>query len=77
MAIIFLYFVAVVDVLIGFIEPSYTVLEGQGVSMWGQRSLSVVVCVLSGKIFSGSQVDVTFSTSDLTAIGVPENLSDN
>ena len=68
MVIILQYFVTVLEATIGFTEPSYTVLEGQG-------SVSMVVRVLSGEIPPGSTVDVTFSTSDLTAIGLPENLS--
>ena len=77
MMIILSCFVAVVEAIIGFTEPSYTVLEGQGVSMGGQRGLNMIVRVLSGEIPPGSPVDVTFSTSDLTAIGLPETLSDN
>ena len=45
--------------------------------MGGQRGLNMIVRVLNGQIPPGSPVDVTFSTSDLTAKGLPENLFDS
>ena len=53
-----------IAVTIGFVETSYTVVEGEG-----SRRVDIEVRVRTGTIPPDRTVEVTFSTSDRTASG--------